>query len=152
MYLPEGGQLIRLPNGQMQVITPTPTQVQQPTNQGLILVSRSNQQVKKTKVIICTNIYGDSIFFQIFSQIFEMVQLEIFPSKETFLLYSEIINFHHFTGISDKFPANNPVESNCFKFWNVSSNIEHCNINSSSNPRISSSSTCSTGNTAIGVT
>ena len=60
MYLPEGGQLIRLPNGQMQVITPTPTQVQQPTNQGLILVSRSNQQVKKTKVIICTNIYGDS--------------------------------------------------------------------------------------------
>ena len=72
MYLPEGGQLIRLPNGQMQVITPTPTQVQQPTNQGLILVSRSNQQVKKTKVIICTNIYGDSIFFQIFSQIFEI--------------------------------------------------------------------------------
>ena len=69
MYLPEGGQLIRLPNGQMQVITPTPTQVQQPTNQGLILVSRSNQQVKKTKVIICTNIYG---VFQIFSQIFEI--------------------------------------------------------------------------------
>ena len=85
MYLPEGGQLIRLPNGQMQVITPTPTQVQQPTNQGLILVSRSNQQVKKTKVIICTNIYGD---FQIFSQIFEMVQLEIVPSKDFLSLSS----------------------------------------------------------------
>ena len=66
VYLPEGGQLIRLPNGQMQVITPTPTQVQQPTNQGLILVSRSNQQVKKTKVIICTNIYGD-FFSNIFA-------------------------------------------------------------------------------------
>ena len=66
MYLPEGGQLIRLPNGQMQVITPTPTQVQQPTNQGLILVSRNNQQVKKTKVIICTNIYGEFWFFKYF--------------------------------------------------------------------------------------
>ena len=85
MYLPEGGQLIRLPNGQMQVITPTHTQVQQPTNQGLILVSRSNQQVKKTKVIICTNIYGD-FYFQIFSQIFEMVQLETVPSKHTSVL------------------------------------------------------------------
>ena len=82
MYLPEGGQLIRLPNGQMQVITPTHTQVQQPTNQGLILVSRSNQQVKKTKVIICTNIYGEFLF-QIFSQILEMVQL----NSEKFQVY-----------------------------------------------------------------
>ena len=148
MYLPEGGQLIRLPNGQMQVITPTPTQVQQPTNQGLILVSRSNQQVKKTKVIICTNIYGD---FQIFSQIFEIwCNSKLFQVKNfRSYLYLERprVNFRHLTTISDKFPANNPVESNCFKFWNVSSNIEHCNINSSSNPRISSSSTCSTGNT-----
>lgn len=51
VYLPEGGQLIRLPNGQMQVITPTPTQVQQPTNQGLILVSRSNQQTNSQQII-----------------------------------------------------------------------------------------------------
>ena len=149
VYLPEGGQLIRLPNGQMQVITPTPTQVQQPTNQGLILVSRSNQQVKKTKVIICTNIYGDSSF-KYFRKFLKWCNLKLFQVKIFVLIFTwnvPLANFRQLTAILDKFPANNPVESNCFKFWNVSSNIEHCNINSSSNPRISSSSTCSTGNT-----
>lgn len=60
VYLPEGGQLIRLPNGQMQVITPTPTQVQQPTNQGLILVSRSNQQTNSQQIIQSNPIVSNS--------------------------------------------------------------------------------------------
>jgi hypothetical protein len=45
LLLPEGAQLVRLPNGTMQIIQPTP--VQQHPNQGLIFVSRSNSQVTK---------------------------------------------------------------------------------------------------------
>ena len=52
--MPEGAQLVRLPNGQLQIIQPAQVQAThtQQTNQGLILMRSNNQVIIKLQPII----------------------------------------------------------------------------------------------------